>query len=89
MRSPYNCHKYCYGECPDCIFDGISQPEKDRELSRYRHHNSVKAKKKIGKCASILCSKADKIPKRAPHEQHVKVGQKAYIALKRSEKFKN
>lgn len=52
-------------ECPadiECPYDFTADTQKDRSISRKRHHDDVKAKKKSFICAKILSAKANRIP---------------------------
>lgn len=104
MSKNCNCNyeDYCTCNCPEaCIINEIAESEaaedsacveldliKDRSLSRKRHHNSVKAKKRSLVTASILCSKANKIPSKAEKALH-KANLRADNAVHKSKHFKN
>lgn len=93
MKDFCNCIHSCECECPkdlfSCPLDDISNFEKDRSISRNRHHNSVKAKKKAVKNAGFMASKVSRIPDRPRcHERRYAMSKSAWKAEKSSKKFK-
>ena len=70
----------------DSVYTG--DLSKNRETSRKRHHNDVRAKEKSLKSANILSSKADRLPAKAPSEEVLKANTRACKALKKSDRFR-
>lgn len=89
-----NCAHSCECECPSglfsCPLDNIPDfDNKDRSISRKRHHNSVKAKNKALRSARFLASKINRVPDRARcHERQSEIGKRAWNATKTCKKFK-
>lgn len=94
MKDFCNCIDSCECECPtelfSCPLDNIPDFEKkDRSVSRKRHHNSVKAKKKALRNARFLASKINRIPDRARCcKSRSTMSKKAWNATKTCKKFK-
>ena len=88
-----NCAHSCECECPSglfsCPLDNIPDFDKDRSISRKRHHNSVKAKNKAVRNAGFLASKVSRIPERPRcHERLSAMSKRAWNATKNTKKFK-
>lgn len=71
----------CECDCPDgvvCPLDNESFPNKDRSLSRERHHALKKEQNSTKQNVDIISSKNSRIPDKAPIEQR----HRAVIKLK-------
>lgn len=93
MKDFCNCIYSC--ECEysrdlfSCPLDNTPDLEKDRSISRKRHHNSVKAKNKALRSARFLASKVSRIPDRARCRESLStMSKKAWYATKNCKKFK-
>ena len=82
-----NCSLDCSCECPETINcpldDSMDISDKNRTVSRKRHHSSAKERVSAKKNLKIVKSKAEKLPENATWDAHSRASKKCKNAEKR------